>query len=233
MVLQHERQGNFYPTDESKALLNAAKSKGFPSRARVCTYCGKDNHIVDNCFKKHDFPPHLRKNSTVNKAALEGGIEELPASSTAGPTITQEQALQLIALLQTSFPSQDFNNVASNHVGSIDFTSHTSVDQGKTSQPFHSCSLSSWILDFGAGYHMCNSLQWFLSYKATTPVKIKLPIGNIVLAKHTCIIRFSPTFIVTDVLYVPNFSVNLLSDGFQCSIHDPVTKMTIGSADVF
>ncbi|GAU25332.1 hypothetical protein TSUD_375950 [Trifolium subterraneum] len=28
MVLQHERQGNFYPSDESKALLNAAKSKG-------------------------------------------------------------------------------------------------------------------------------------------------------------------------------------------------------------
>jgi hypothetical protein len=98
--------------------------------------------------------------------------------------------------------------VASNQVGSIDFTGHTSVDQGKTSQSSHSCSLSSWILDSGASHHMCNSLQWFLSYKSTIPVKIKLPNGNVVLAKHTGIIRFYPTFIVTDVLYVPNFYVN-------------------------
>ncbi|GAU45069.1 hypothetical protein TSUD_243350 [Trifolium subterraneum] len=132
LVLQHERQGNFYPTDESKALLNAAKSKGFPPR--ICTYCGKDNHIVENCFKKYGLPPHLRpKPSTVNNAALEGGIEATPSSSSASsstsPTITQDQALQLISLLQNSFPSQDLANAASNQVDSNDFTGHTSVNQ--------------------------------------------------------------------------------------------------------
>jgi hypothetical protein len=43
LVLQHERQGNHPITDESKALLNAARSKGpYPPRSatRVCTYCG-------------------------------------------------------------------------------------------------------------------------------------------------------------------------------------------------
>jgi hypothetical protein len=62
MVIQHEHQGGFAPTDDSKILINAAKTKGFPSKstAYVCTYRGKDNHIVDNCYKKHGLPPHLR-----------------------------------------------------------------------------------------------------------------------------------------------------------------------------
>ncbi|GAU31202.1 hypothetical protein TSUD_210590 [Trifolium subterraneum] len=132
LVLQHERQGNFSPSDESKALLNAAKSRGFPSKtpARVCTYCGKDNHMIDNCFKKHGPPPHFRKSSQLNNAAIEGGIDEAIASSSTGPVMTQDQALQLITLLQNSFPSQDSDKAASNQVGSTAFTDHTSVNQG-------------------------------------------------------------------------------------------------------
>jgi hypothetical protein len=49
MVIQHECQGNFPSSDESKISLNAAKFKGnYKAGARVCTYCGKDNHTVDN-----------------------------------------------------------------------------------------------------------------------------------------------------------------------------------------
>jgi hypothetical protein len=247
MVLQHERQGNFYPSDESKAILYAAKSRSFPFKARVCTFCGKDNHIADNCFKKHGLPHHFRKNSSANSAALEGGVEDAPASSSAGQIITQDQALQLIALLQNSLPSQDLNNAASNQVGSTNFTVLTSVNGGKVSNYFHTCSLGSWILDSGACHHMCNSFQWFLSYKEITHIKIKLPNGNFVLAKHTGIIQFSSSFIITDVIYIPNFSIDLLSvsqlcnlakyivkfDGLKCFIHDKATKMMIGSADMF
>jgi hypothetical protein len=247
MVLQHEYQGNFYPSDESKVLLNAVKSKGFSSKARVCTFCGKDNHIVDNCFNKHGLLPHLRKTSSANSASIEGGVEDATSSSHTGSVITQDQALQLIALLQHSIPSQDLNNAFSNQVGSTDFTGHTLVTGGKSLSSFHACSLGSWILDSGASHHICNSLQWFLSYKETAPIKIKLPNGNFVLAKHTGIVQFSPGFIVTDVLFIPNFSINLLSvsqlcnstkysvqfNHFKCFIHDQATKMMIGSADMF
>jgi hypothetical protein len=66
MVLQHERQGNFASLDDSNALINAARSRfATPSKSppKVCTFCGRDNHTVDNCFKKHGLPPHLRKGS--------------------------------------------------------------------------------------------------------------------------------------------------------------------------
>jgi hypothetical protein len=54
MVLQHERQGGFAPSDDSSISINAARFKGNGSKSssnRVCTFCGRDNHTVDTCFK--------------------------------------------------------------------------------------------------------------------------------------------------------------------------------------
>ncbi|MCH85623.1 peptide transporter PTR2, partial [Trifolium medium] len=172
--------GNFYPTDESKVLLNAAKSKGpFHSKSstRVCTFCGKDNHIVENCFKKHGLPPHLRKSSTAHNAAIEGGSDEqtaIASDNTHGQLITQDQAAQLISLLQNSFPSQSPSTATSNQVGSVNFIDHPSVNQGKHSHIFQACSLGNWIIDSGASHHMCNSIQWLHSYSEIIPIKEQL-----------------------------------------------------------
>lgn len=69
MVIQHERQIQLHiPNDESQTLINVVDSKKFGARnttskhgARVCTFCGKTNHTVENCFKKHGVPPHMQK----------------------------------------------------------------------------------------------------------------------------------------------------------------------------
>ncbi|GAU44842.1 hypothetical protein TSUD_400430 [Trifolium subterraneum] len=250
MVLQHERQGNFYPSDESKALLNAARSKGFPSSKAsvcICTLCGKDNHIVENCFKKYRIPPHMKRNSNAHNAAIEGGIDEpIAQENTQGPPITQGQALQLISLLQSSFSNPSSSTATSNQVGSVDLIGPSSMNQGTSSKSFQACSLGNWIVDSGASHHMCNSIQWFHSYSEITPIKIKLPNGNIVLAKHTGIVKFSPSLIITDVLYVPTFSINLVSvsqlsraqnysvnfNGSHCLIQDHPTKRMIGFAEM-
>jgi hypothetical protein len=58
MILQHERQGNFAPSHYSQALVNAAKTnKNSKLASRVYSFYGKDNHIVDNCFKEHGGVP--------------------------------------------------------------------------------------------------------------------------------------------------------------------------------
>ncbi|MCI53858.1 hypothetical protein A2U01_0075105, partial [Trifolium medium] len=82
MVIQYERQ--FAPItvgsdlDESKVLVNASDARkgqgrgrgssgnNYGSKKRVCTYCGKDNHIVDNCYRKHGFPPNYGRNAAAN-----------------------------------------------------------------------------------------------------------------------------------------------------------------------
>ncbi|GAU51811.1 hypothetical protein TSUD_415990 [Trifolium subterraneum] len=97
MVIQHERQGNFSLVDESKISVNAARySKPSGSKSsRDCTYCGKDNHVVENCFKKYGVPPHMKKSQSVGvNAAIEGGNVESHASST--PYLSQDQYDKLI-----------------------------------------------------------------------------------------------------------------------------------------
>ncbi|MCI61738.1 flavonol sulfotransferase-like protein, partial [Trifolium medium] len=27
---------------------------------KLCTHCGQTNHIIDNCWKKYGYPPHLQ-----------------------------------------------------------------------------------------------------------------------------------------------------------------------------
>ncbi|PNX84220.1 hypothetical protein L195_g040276, partial [Trifolium pratense] len=80
LVIQHERQGNFSDVDDSKILVNAAKSGKFSSgseaSSRNCSYDGKGNHVVENCFKKNGVPTHMKKFSSANSAAVEGSTND-------------------------------------------------------------------------------------------------------------------------------------------------------------
>ncbi|GAU36120.1 hypothetical protein TSUD_374830 [Trifolium subterraneum] len=158
MVIQHERQGNFPLVDESKISVNAARY-GKPSGSkpsRGCTYCGKDNHVVENCFKKYGVPPHMKKSQSAGvNAAIEGGNVESHAPST--PSLSQDQYDKLMTLLQTSNLVPILLQVP----------------------------ISSWILDSGASHHICNSLNWFQSYIEINPMNIKLPNGNFAIAKYS------------------------------------------------
>jgi hypothetical protein len=74
-------------------------------------------------------PPHLRKTSSSNSASIEGGNNDDSIAAASSPMLTQDQASQLISLLQSSFPAANTNDASSNKVGSIEFTGHTSVNQ--------------------------------------------------------------------------------------------------------
>ncbi|MCH95214.1 retrovirus-related pol polyprotein from transposon TNT 1-94, partial [Trifolium medium] len=169
MVIQYERHGKFAEIDDSKLLINAAKtsksSSSSNSNVRHCTFCGKDNHFVENCFKKNGVPPHMKKFSSAHHAATEGGSNDsVPATN---PSISQEQYDQLMILLQNSQLVQGSASARSNQVGSSMNAGHSS-DSHK-----------------GASHHICNSLNWFQSYIEITPIKIKLPNGNFSFAKFS------------------------------------------------
>lgn len=78
MVLQHERQFKIStPVYESKILINAAsygKSQGrgrgngpsFPSnQTHTCSFCGRNGHTIETCYRKHCFHPNFGKNSAM------------------------------------------------------------------------------------------------------------------------------------------------------------------------
>jgi hypothetical protein len=77
-------------------------------------------------------------------------------------------------------------------------------------------------------------------------MKVKLPNGSIVLAQHSGTVKLTPSLIITEVLFIPNFSVNLISVSQLCKspkyavqftssqsiIQDQLTKKMIGSAEL-
>jgi hypothetical protein len=248
MVLQHERQAHLVPSDDSQALLNAVKSgRNSKPGSRVCSFCGKDNHTVDNCFKKHGVPPHMRKSSSANSAAAEGGQDNSigVTSSSVSPSISQDQYDKLMSLLQNSNLIQSSASASSNQVGSSNCPDHSSgTHTGIHVSSYNAYSLGNWILDSGASHHICISLNWFQSYIEINPINIKLPNGNFAIAKYSGTVSFSPQFTITNVLYVPDFSINLIAVSklcqtlncsikfldSQCSIQDQKSLRMIGSA---
>jgi len=111
----------------------------------------------------------------------------------------------------------------------------------------HNMTLAnSWIIDSGATDHICTSLRHFISYKRITPIYINLPNGSTVFLHYTDTIAFHTNFQLRDVLYVPQFSFNLLSvskivnslhfdltfSSSGCMIQDVKTKEKIGLVKV-
>lgn len=120
-------------------------------------------------------------------------------------------------LLQNSIINQSINPVTSNQVSSYLFICHSHVnDKGKSYYfAYKGCAIESWIIDSGASDHICSSSSWFISHDEVQPINVRLP-NDHYLARHVGTIKFSPDFIITSVLYIPGFSVNLVSVSKLC-----------------
>jgi len=141
----------------------------------------------------------------------------------------------LLALLQQSKSSDN----ASNQISVIP------SDTTPTGNKFFS-SFSSWILDSGDIDHICSSLTHFTSYHQINPISVKLPNRNQVIANYSGSVFINQDHVLDNVLYIPNFTFNLLSvakliDNLSCviifysngcHIKDKNSLKVIGSAEM-
>ncbi|KAJ0852481.1 putative transcription factor interactor and regulator CCHC(Zn) family [Helianthus annuus] len=188
------------------------KKKEFkgPNPNLKCTHCNKLGHTVDRCFELVGYPSGFRKKSggqgAKNFSNNRSNVSSVPSVSPFSP----EQVAKLLSLVseKTSSESQPSNVGGESKCG---FSS---------SNDFMCCSSLisfgfdySWICDSGANQHMIKSdkdmFDWFdvsefdLSVSHPNGTKAKVAkIGSIKLAENV---------ILTDVFFVPSYSVNLLS----------------------
>ena len=101
-------------------------------------------------------------------------------------------------------------------------------------------------MDSGATYHIFFSLSNFTSYNHIKPITIKLRNGNSIITSCSDTIFFNENFILENVLYVPDFSFNLISifqltaslkcelsfSFTECPIQNSKTKDKIGKVDL-
>ncbi|KAJ0575272.1 putative RNA-directed DNA polymerase [Helianthus annuus] len=175
-----------------------------------CTHCNKIGHTVDRCFEVIGYPQSFKKKTGSqggkNFSNSKSNVSAVPSASQFSP----EQVAKILSLLgeKSSTESQPSN------MG------------GKTSCGFNSlgefmCCSSlinfgfdyNWICDSGANQHMvktdkdmfnCVDVSDYdltVSHPNGTKAKVS-KIGNLKLAKDV---------ILSDVFFVPTYSVNLLS----------------------
>ncbi|XP_058784433.1 uncharacterized protein LOC131659236 [Vicia villosa] len=89
------------PDSNTKPTYNP-KSKGL----KICSYCNKPGHTIEVCFKKHGFPPYLKKPNialaTTDEPDSKGGNSNHYEDSSANLGFTAKQQKALLALLQHS-----------------------------------------------------------------------------------------------------------------------------------
>ena len=222
----------------------------------MCTHCGKTGRTTDTCYRKHGFPPGFNfthtKTNQVHNVVLSNEVFSEHCNQ------EQEQRdIRLIAqqyqVLSTLFKQQTGSHTTIPQQAQVNQVGSFTVDpahNGATLSPAGNISVFNtikptrclWILDLGATDHVCTSLSDFTSYKNIPPVLISLPNGHRVFTKFFGDVIFNKKFFLTDVLYVPEFTFNLVSasklstnlkchlifSSTNCVIQDNQTKERIG-----
>ncbi|KAG7560507.1 Retrotransposon gag domain [Arabidopsis thaliana x Arabidopsis arenosa] len=209
---------------------------GYPRKDRpYCTFCGKVGHVVDRCYKKHGYPTSIKPNqrsdvkpSVVAAVTAEECSPDLPEASS---DLSPHQIQQLVSYLSSKLQppaSTSTPEVHSVSVSSVPSSSTVCPISG-TFSPSILCSftgidrpyicslngnlpaLDAWVIDSGATNHISHDKASFLSFK---PIQnnVNLPNGILVSIVGIGTIHLGRDLILHDVLYIPQFKFNLLSD---------------------
>jgi hypothetical protein len=224
IIIQHENLNSLDNNDDQTSVsVNLAKKaygeNSYPSfkSDKMCTHCGKNNHTIDNCFRKHGFPPGYRfKDGTVvgNKAHGQAAANSVASNENIAQdkvdnriaTFSAEEYQALMALLKSNFKNAGEGSSQVNNITKCIASSYSNDKQG-TNPNF----LDTWIIDNGATDHVCAALSLFTAYRQVSSIPVKLPNGNIVTTDIVGDIDITLEITLKNVLYMPHFSFNLIS----------------------
>ncbi|OMO88956.1 Integrase, catalytic core [Corchorus capsularis] len=134
---------------------------------------------------------------------------------------TKEQYEQLMTMIQS-------NSVPSHHVNAtVALQKPSDSSYGNISYPYSVLNpkislhvftnprnaTSDWIIDTGATDHITCTFDSFKTYRPVNNVFVGLPNNTKVQVTHIGTVQFNDSLILFDVLYVPDFTFNLVSVG--------------------
>ncbi|CAN1146609.1 Retrovirus-related Pol polyprotein from transposon TNT 1-94 [Linum perenne] len=256
-----------------QSMESMAMATGYNARAKAavkglfCRYCKKDNHVIENCYRLKNKKARETAGSSTSRDngfagltvfdtnALDDSVmpqsiapTESGRPSTGGQVsmapmfFSPEEITRLRLLLQQSVASTSANSIPNDP----NTSSHGTFILSSLPSLVSSLTLHSWILDTGASDHITCNLSNFASYHSISNTHITLPTGSHASATHIGTIVLDCGLTLTNVLYIPDFSFNLLSisrithdlpitfifSGDQCLIQDQTSQKKIGLTKV-
>ena len=244
--------------DSTVCYVQNGPNKGRP----ICTFCNRVGHIAERCYKKHGFPPGFTPKGKDSSKPAVGSSKPVAAQVTLASendddslsmenmvgNLSKEQLQQFIALFssQLQTPSQlSGSNEASsskNDFPGITFSSSTYCFIGILAVSRTTISPKTWVIDSGATHHVAHDRDLFLTIDTTIVSCVNLPTGHTVKISGVGSIRINAHIVLQNVLFIPEFRLNLLSissltsdlgfrvifDPCSCEIQDLTKELTIG-----
>jgi len=208
-----------FPNQDNRTLKNS-------ENRTQCTYCNRSGHTIDSCYKKHGYPAGYRLYDDGQNNQAHNMIVAADDSFSEHCSKEQEHkdnpfTAQQYQILSEMFKQNgDSGAVQINQVGSFSaYPNHKALKQSSTGNTILNFAIKTeifWILDSGATNHACTILSAFTAYRKIKPILINLPNGNHVYVEYSGTVIFNKKFFIQDVLYVPQFSFNLISTSKLC-----------------
>ena len=246
--------------DQSISYVQNGPNKGHP----IYSFCKRVGHIAERCYKKHGFSPGFvskfkpsEKGGTSTRVAAQVSLSNSPSLAAPDPThtvenmigsLSKDQIQQFIALfssqLQAPSGSPQTDAVASTSGIFFSPLAYNFVGILKVSQ--HRLSSQKWVIDSGATHHVAHDKNIFVSLNSSLTSSVNLPTSSTIKVSGVGTIRLNDHILLHNVLFIPEFRLNLLSissltdyigssvtfDPSSCTIQDPTRELTIGQGKI-
>lgn len=247
-------------------VINATQSNAPAKQSRlVCAHCGYNGHTMDTCYKIHGYPVGFKhkgkqqsdKNSSAQKhnnaKPIVAQVRFVDSVSQVVNNLTKDQIEGVIAYFNSQLNQQTVqaNCVASTSGGMITtlpgmaFSSSTLCFVRMLQATRNALCSENWIIDSGTTHHVAHDRNLFIELTDSVSTSVTLPTGLGIKIARTGSIRLHDSLILRNVLYLPDFRLNLMSvsqltkdlgyrvifDLAVCFIQDPIKGWMIGKGE--
>ncbi|XP_056841747.1 uncharacterized protein LOC130494925 [Raphanus sativus] len=220
-------------TETTAASVNATQTlPSNRSNRPLCSHCGYSGHTMDKCYKIHGFSPGFKSKRVAAAEKQATPVKPVVANMTHTDltndsiatgmmnTLSKDQIQGVIEYFnaQLQLSSDPKTQVASTSGGSITtlpgmtLSTNTLYFVGVLRATGNVLSSVSWIIDSGATHHVCHDRSKFLTLSDTLNQSVSLPNGLGVQIVGTGQVKINESLILNNVLYIPDFRLNLISD---------------------
>ncbi|XLS99273.1 hypothetical protein HN51_042008 [Arachis hypogaea] len=90
LILEVKRANNVRRRGRGRGKDGKGTTRGAP---KLCSYCEKQGHLVDTCYQKHGFPPHMQPNHSNGVPLSANSVNSVVVASNAecNPTVIQNE----------------------------------------------------------------------------------------------------------------------------------------------